>query len=129
MEDLVIKKCNKCNALVKVIKDCNCDDCQIMCCNEKMQIVTPNSEDAAFEKHIPNYEIENGVLKVQVNHVMEDDHYIEWIALVTKEKQEFHYLKPGASAIVTFKDVKDGKLYSYCNKHGLWEKEIKLLRK
>lgn len=124
MEDLVIKKCNKCNALVKVIKDCNCDDCQIMCCNEKMQIVTPNSEDAAFEKHIPNYEIENGVLKVQVNHVMEDDHYIEWICLKTDSKEDFIYFKPNQEAKCEFNSIKNGVLYSYCNKHGLWKKEI-----
>ncbi len=107
-KELIIKKCSKCGALVKVINDCNCEDCGIKCCNEEMVILKSNSVDAAVD-----------------NHVMEDDHYIEWIALVTEEKEEFYYLKPGVPATVTFKEVKEGKLYSYCNKHGLWENEIK----
>ncbi len=124
-KELVIKKCSKCGALVKIINYCNCDDCGIKCCNEKMITVKSNSVDAAVEKHVPAYELNDNDVVVTVNHVMDEDHYIEWIALVTDEKEEVYYLKPGVSATVTFKDVKEGKLYSYCNKHGLWENEIK----
>lgn len=124
-KELIIKKCSKCGALVKVINDCNCGGCGIKCCNEEMVIVKSNSVDAAVEKHVPTYEIKDNDVTAFVNHVMEDDHYIEWIALVTEEKEEFYYLKPGVPATVTFKEVKEGKLYSYCNKHGLWENEIK----
>lgn len=124
-KELIIKKCSKCGALVKIINDCNCDDCGIKCCNEKMITVKSNSVDAAVEKHVPAYELNENDVVVTVNHVMDEDHYIEWIALVTDEKEEVYYLKPGVSATVTFKDVKEGKLYSYCNKHGLWENEIK----
>ncbi len=124
-KELIIKKCTKCGALIKIINDCNCDDCGIKCCGEEMTVLKSNSVDAAVEKHVPTYEIKGNDIVVTVNHVMEDDHYIEWIALVTKEKEEFHYLKPGTNAVVVFKDVKVGMLYSYCNKHGLWENEIK----
>lgn len=125
-KELIIKKCSKCGALVKIINDCNCDDCGIKCCNEEMVIVKSNSVDVAVEKHVPTYEIKGNDIVVTVNHVMEDDHYIEWIALVTEEKEEIYYLKPGVSATVTFKEVKEGKLYSYCNKHRLWENVINL---
>ncbi len=124
-KELIIKKCSKCGALVKIINDCNCDDCGIKCCNEKMITLKSNSVDAAVEKHVPAYELNDNDVVVTVNHVMDEDHYIEWICLVNDEKEEFYYLKPGASATVIFKDVKEGKLYSYCNKHGLWENEIK----
>ena len=40
---MVLKKCMKCGALVKVLKDCNCDNCGIKCCNEEMTIIKPNS--------------------------------------------------------------------------------------
>ncbi len=122
-KELIIKKCTKCGAIVKVINDCNCD---IVCCGEKMTTVKSNSVDASFEKHVPSYEIKGNDVIVTVNHVMEEDHYIEWIGFVSKEKEEFYYLKPGTSATVTFKDVKEGTLYSYCNKHGLWKNEINL---
>ena len=49
MNELIIKKCNKCGALVKVFKDCP----DISCCGEEMRELVPNSVDAAIEKHVP----------------------------------------------------------------------------
>ena len=46
-KELVIKKCSKCNTLIEVIKDCNCDNCIIKCCGEEMIELVPNSVDAA----------------------------------------------------------------------------------
>ena len=123
MNKLMLKKCNSCGAMVKVIENCNCK-CGFECCGEKMADVLSNSVDAAFEKHVPTYERKDNKLEVRVNHVMEEDHYIEWIALVTDNKEEYVYLKPNEDAVVVFDDVNSGTLYSYCNKHGLWEKEI-----
>ena len=123
MKELVIKKCFKCGALVKVLRDCHCDNCGINCCGEPMRELRTNSTDGSVEKHKPEYTRENGKLLVTVNHVMEDDHYIEWICLVTDNKEEYVYLKDEAKA--NFDDVKNGKIYSYCNKHGLWVTEIK----
>lgn len=123
MNKLMLKKCNSCGAMVKVIENCNCK-CGFECCGEKMVDVLPNSVDAAFEKHVPTYERKDNKLEVRVNHVMEEEHYIEWIALVTDNKEEYVYLKPNEDAVVVFDDVSSGTLYSYCNKHGLWEKKI-----
>lgn len=123
MRELMIKKCNSCGAMVKVINDCHCK-CGFECCGEKMTDVKTNSTDGAVEKHVPTYERNNGVLEVSVNHVMDDDHYIEWICLLTDEKEEYVYFNPGEEATVTFEDVKKGTLYSYCNKHGLWKADL-----
>ena len=57
MKELILKRCNKCGALIKVINDCNCNNCGIICCDEKMQEIVPNSVDASYEKHIPSYEL------------------------------------------------------------------------
>lgn len=122
--ELKIKKCLKCGKTAKIISDYNCKECEIICCGEKMQTLKPNSTDAVFEKHVPTYEVENGTLKVKVNHVMVQDHYIEWICLKTKNKEEYVYLKPNEKAVAIFKDVEVGTLYAYCNKHGLWNKKI-----
>ena len=54
---------------------------------------------------------------------MEEDHYIEWLCLLTDDKEEYAYLKDEPTA--TFKKVDEGKIYAYCNKHGLWVTEIK----
>ena len=82
MRELLIKKCKNCGAYVKVFKDCKCKNCGVVCCGESMEVLTPNSVDAAFEKHVPTYEVKDGKLRVEVNHVMEEEHYIEWIAFV-----------------------------------------------
>ena len=89
-----------------------------------MKVVAPNSVDAAFEKHIPNYEIEGDKIIVTCNHVMEEEHYIEWIAMVSEDRECTKYLKPGENAKVSFKYIPGSILYAYCNKHGLWKKDV-----
>ena len=125
MKELIIKKCPKCGATVKVLKDCTCDDCGITCCNEQMKELKANDSDGAVEKHKPKYTVDEDKLIVTVNHVMDEDHYIEWICLVTDNEEKYVYLNPGDKVEVTFDKVTNGKIYSYCNKHGLWVEDIK----
>ena len=125
MRESVIKKCLKCGATVKVIKDCTCEDCGITCCGTKMKELKANVSDGAVEKHKPTYTVDGDKVTVTVNHVMEEDHFIEWICLVTETEEKYVYLKPGTPATVVFDKVKKGKIYSYCNKHGLWVEDIK----
>ena len=124
MKELVIKKCKKCGAMVKVIEDCNCEGCGIKCCGESMEKLVPNSIDAAFEKHIPTYEVKDGKIFVKVNHVMEDEHFIEWVSVVYENREVTTYFKPGEEAVAHCKYVPGSVLYAYCNKHGLWKKEV-----
>ena len=51
MRELILRKCESCGAIVKVIKDCHCK-CGFMCCGDQMEIVEANSVDAAFENDI-----------------------------------------------------------------------------
>ncbi len=124
MKELVIKRCGKCGAMVKVLEDCNCDNCGIQCCGEPMETLIPNSVDAAVEKHVPTYEIKDGKILVKVNHVMEEDHYIEWISIVFEDKTVTKYLKPGEEATTHCKYVPGSVVYAYCNKHGLWKVDV-----
>lgn len=122
--ELIIRKCLKCGSIVKVIEDFTSDDCGITCCNEKMKTLIANSTDAVVEKHVPNYEVIGDAIEVKVNHVMDEDHFIEWICLKTQNREEYIYLNPGEEAVVQFRNVKFGTLYAYCNKHGLWSIKI-----
>lgn len=123
--ELIIKKCLKCGALFEVINDCKCDECQIKCCEEPVIELIPNSIDASFEKHVPTYEIINDEIYVKVNHAMEDDHFIMWIALVNEKVTEKVKLLVNEPAECKFKYIKGSKLYAYCNKHGLWTCDVK----
>ena len=124
-KDFIVRRCAKCGAMVKVFKDCTCgSDCGIKCCGEKMEALIPNSVDAAAEKHVPTYEIKDGKIFVTVNHVMEDEHYIEWISIVNDKKEITTYFKPGEEAKAHCKYVPGSTIYSYCNKHGLWKADV-----
>jgi len=122
--ELIIKKCNKCGAMIKIIKDCSCNDCGIICCNETMKEIKANSTDAAVEKHVPSYEVVEDTIKVRVNHVMEEDHFIKWVCLKTENKEEYAYFNPQKEAVAEFKNAPSGILYAYCNKHGLWSTKL-----
>ena len=124
-KELVIKKCLKCGALIEIINDCNCEECGIMCCGEKMIEIKPNTIDASFEKHVPTYEKVEDEILVKVNHVMEKEHYIEWIAMVTDTSVYKVKLCPEQNAECRFKYIPNSNLYAYCNKHGLWSNDIK----
>ena len=123
-KELVVKKCLKCGALAKVLKDCECENYGIKCCGEEMKALVPNSVDAAVEKHVPEYEVKDGKIFVKVNHVMEEDHYIEWISIVFEGKEVTTYFKPGEKPTAHCKYVPGPTIYAYCNKHGLWKKDV-----
>lgn len=123
--NLIIKKCLKCGAIIEEIKECNCQDCGIMCCNEQMQKIIPNDQEASFEKHIPNYEIKDNDIIIKVNHVMDEDHYIEWISIRTEKEIYTKKFLPNEKPELTYKLPKNATIYSYCNKHGLWKQEVK----
>lgn len=123
--ELLIKKCQSCGALVKVINDCTCDNCGIKCCGDEMKLLVPNSVDAAVEKHVPTYEKVEDEIFVTVNHVMEKEHFIEWITLVADNKEYTVKLYPEQNAECRFPYIPGSCLYAYCNKHGLWKKDVK----
>ena len=125
MKELVIKKCLKCGAIVEVVEDCKCENCGIQCCGEAMAMLKPNSVDAAFEKHVPTFKVEGDKIIVSVNHVMQDDHFIEWVAYLAGNQERKVYFTPGQEASFAFDYVGGGKLYAYCNKHGLWSADVK----
>lgn len=124
MKSLALKKCNNCGAIVEVIKDCNCDNCGIMCCDTQMSDVKSNNKDFAFEKHIPTYKKVGDKIEVSVNHDMTEEHHIEWLMLLADDVQIKKQLTIGSPAQATFPYIKGAKIYSYCNKHGLWESVV-----
>lgn len=124
MKELVLKKCMKCNALVKVLEDCKDESYGIICCGEPMKEVKANSTDAAFEKHVPTYEKEGENIHIKVNHVMEEEHYIEWILVKMEKENREVLLQPGDTPEMIVPYEKGALIHAYCNKHGLWKTEV-----
>ena len=125
VKGIKIKKCMKCGATVQVIEDCTCKNCGIQCCGEKMVELKPNTVDCAVEKHLPQVEIVGSYVIATVNHVMEEGHYIEWIALDSKKTSGKKFFLPGETLKAVFPYIKGSKILAYCNKHGLWSVDIK----
>lgn len=114
-------RCELCGNMVALIKK---GGRTLVCCGQNMTKLVANSTDAAKEKHVPDVRREGGKIKVTVGstpHPMLPEHYIEWIALVTDDKVELKYLKPGEAPRAEFDEVPSGDVYAYCNLHGLWK--------
>ena len=120
----VFYKCGVCGNLIGLIDG---DINHMKCCGKEMERLEANSVDAAFEKHVPVYErVEDEiVVKVgEVEHPMEKDHYIMWIAQVSDNQTTRIRLYPEQGTEVRFKYIPQSTLYAYCNKHGLWKAEV-----
>ena len=123
-ENVRFYKCKKCGNMIGLIHG-NSEN--ISCCGEEMELLHANSTDAATEKHVPVYEIEGNEIVVrvgEVEHPMEEDHYIMWIAQVSEDRTERVRLHPGQATETRFPYIPGSVLYEYCNKHGLWKKEV-----
>ena len=116
--------CKHCGNIIAYVKD---SGVRVSCCGEEMQELIPGTTDAAREKHVPVYSVENGTVSVnvgEIDHPMLAEHYIEWVSLQTKFGNQRKQLKPGNEPSVTFA-LSDGDeveaVYAYCNLHGLWK--------
>ncbi len=90
----------------------------------KNQEIIANSVDAAREKHVPQYEINDGKVTIRMLHVMNEDHYIEWIMVEYKDADMTKYFHPGDEIEFAVDYIPGMKLYAYCNQHGLWSVAI-----
>lgn len=119
---LQVYKCEVCGNMVEVVHNAGGT---IHCCGKPMKQMEENTVDAAKEKHVPVVEkVEDGVLvKVgAVEHPMLDNHYIEWIEVLTEKNVYRKHLKPGEKPEAFFKvDEEIISVREYCNLHGLWK--------
>lgn len=100
------------------------DIAKVRCCGTEMKELVANTTDAAQEKHVPVYEkVEDEiVVKVgEVEHPMEKEHFINWIAQVNNNQITRVELYPEQETTTRFPYIKGSTIYSYCNKHGLWK--------
>ena len=112
--------CPICGNVIGLIEG---DANHMTCCGKPMQLLEANTVDASHEKHVPVYErVEDEiVVRVgEVEHPMEKDHFIMWIAQVTDNQTTRVRLYPEQATTVRFKYIPGATIYAYCNKHGLW---------
>ncbi|MCI6040955.1 MAG: desulfoferrodoxin [Clostridiales bacterium] len=117
--------CRHCGNVIEKVHDAGVP---VVCCGEKMEELIPNTVEASGEKHLPVISVEGDVISVNVgsiDHPMVNEHYIQWISVVTENGSQRRFLKPGDSPRATFCLGQDKAVavYAYCNLHGLWKTE------
>ena len=122
--ELKFFKCEHCGNIIEMVED---KGVPVVCCGQRMTELVAGTSDGAREKHVPVYEVNGNTVHVKVGevaHPMIPEHYIEWIALQTKNGIQRKELKPGEKPEANFA-LCDGDevvaVYAYCNLHGLWK--------
>lgn len=121
---LEIYKCELCGNVVEVFHG----GVSIpKCCGQEMTLFEEKTADQSTEKHVPMIEEIEGGYKVTVGstlHPMTEEHYIEWIELISGDEVLRKHLNPGDAPVAVFKtDAKNVVAREYCNIHGLWKNE------
>ncbi|MFA6815261.1 MAG: desulfoferrodoxin family protein [Lentisphaeria bacterium] len=93
--------------------------------NQPLKKMEAQTADFKNEKHVPILEKVADGWKVTVGstlHPMTEEHYIQWIELITDKISYKQFLKPGEHPIVFF-PVNADKVTAreFCNVHGLWK--------
>ncbi len=116
--------CEHCGNMIAMVKD---SGVPVMCCGQKMTEIVPGTTDAAVEKHVPVWEVRDNKVFVTVGaaeHPMLPEHYIEWIAVHTRQGNQRKTLQPGEAPKACFALCEGDEVlavYAYCNLHSLWK--------
>jgi superoxide reductase len=116
--------CKKCGNLINMVHSSGVVP---VCCGEAMSLLTPNTVDAAQEKHVPVVTVNGTLVTVKVGsvpHPMTPEHHIAWIFLETEkgiQRKDLPVDKPAEAVFALTEDDKVIAAYEYCNLHGLWK--------
>lgn len=116
--------CKKCGNVVTLLVE---GRGKLACCGEEMEELKANTVDAKIEKHVPSLDVRDGKVVVKVGeemHPMDEEHYINFVALEHDNTVLIHKFKPQDEPIWTFEYIENSTVYAYCNKHGLWKADV-----
>lgn len=124
MKHVEFYECEACgNVMVKLVDGGVTPDC----CGAAMKRVKPKSGDAGREKHTPIVLVNGERVTVtvgEVAHPMEENHFIGFAVLENGRGFDVKELQTNGYPVAQFllnEDEEAGRVYAWCNKHGLWE--------
>jgi superoxide reductase len=128
MTKMDVYKCGD-GIVVEVMKGAANACTDLQCCGKPMELQTPNTVDAAQEKHVPVLEGNDDGVVVKVGsvpHPMTEAHSILWVEVINGDYVNRKYLNPGDAPEAAFYVNKQAGLVvrAYCNLHGLWEAKL-----
>lgn len=96
-----------------------------ICCGRKMKELPVNDNEEFFERHEPILNRGKNHVYVTIgypDHVMNEEHHIDWLALETTEDVRIVYPRLGKPVSVDcYPKEPVIAVYAYCNQHGLWK--------
>ena len=95
-------------------------DSLISCCGITLPALEAEDADECHEMCIEKVEDE---YFVAIDHPMTKEHFISFIAFVTSDRVQFIKLYPEGNAETRLQLRGFGKLYWYCNHHGLFQRK------
>ncbi len=118
-----IYKCGSCGNIIEIVHP---GGGELVCCGQQMELLREKHDDKGEEKHVPVIEEIEGGIRVRVGsipHPMENEHYIEWIEIVTDGIAHRKFLEPGEEPEAIFSVTTVGSITAreYCSVHGLWQ--------
>ena len=123
-------ECEACgNVMVKLIDGGVVPDC----CGAVMTKMKVKSGDSGKEKHTPIVLVNENRVTVSVSeiaHPMKKDHFIGFAVLENGRGFDVKELKTNDYPVAQFllnEDETVGRVYAWCNQHGLWEADRKEL--
>lgn len=93
----------------------------ISCCGITLP---PLEAEPSDEEHMISLQRIDDELFVSVEHPMEKDHFISFIAAVSDQRVQLLKLYPEGNAEGVFKIDHIKKVFAYCNRHGLYEATV-----
>ena len=121
-EKLQVYKCSLCSNMVEVVHS---GDGEMACCGQAMEKLIAKTDDQGKEKHVPVIEKADGQVTVKVGsiaHPMEQEHYIEWIEIISDGKAYRQFLNPGDTPEAVFNITGDAIIAKEsCTIHGIWK--------
>ena len=94
-------------------------DSLISCCGITLPPLDAEEADETHVLHIEKVEDEHFVT---IDHPMTKEHYISFVAFITSDRVQFVKLYPEGNPETRLQLRGFGKIYWYCNRHGLFQK-------
>ena len=104
--------CPVCGNVIRTI-----GEAVISCCGITLPPADPEPSDS---EHCIRSEIVEDEYYVTVDHPMDREHFISFLAAVSDQGVQFVKLYPEGNAEARFKMDRVSALYAYCNRHGLF---------
>src|SRR5680860_719468 len=116
----------KCEICGNVFESVHVGGEDVVCCGQPMKKMEPQSGPEYQEKHLPVVQKNGNKVTARIGsvpHPMIEEHYIEWVEVISGDTVQRIFLHPGEEPLVEFIVTNASDMIqvrAFCNIHGLW---------